>query len=86
MSIETHYLGRKGSLNELRKAIGTLPKEERPAFGARINEAVDAVTALIDAQRRAASRGTANSKRACKRRRIDVTLPGRLCRRDACIR
>ena len=50
-AIETQYLGRKGSLNELRKLIGTLPKDDRPAFGARINEAVDAVTALIETRR-----------------------------------
>ena len=46
-AIEVKYLGKKGSLNELRRAIGTLPAEERPAFGARINESVATVTATL---------------------------------------
>lgn len=73
-AIETHYLGRKGSLNELRKAIGTLPKEERPAFGARINEAVDAVTALILARRTELSEQELNVR--LQTEALDVTLPG----------
>jgi len=32
------YLGRKGRVSELMKLIGTLPKEERPAFGQAANE------------------------------------------------
>ena len=73
-AVETQYLGRKGSLNELRKAIGTLPKEERPAFGARINEAVDAVTALIAARQRELSEQELSVR--LQTETIDVTLPG----------
>src|SRR5262249_42560523 len=42
--IETKYLGGKGSLQAQLRAIGSLPKEERPAFGARVNAAKQAVT------------------------------------------
>lgn len=74
-AVETKYLGRNKGLNELRRAIGTLAKEERPAFGARINEAVAQTTELI-AQRRAAL--VENELQArIEGEAIDVTLPGR---------
>ncbi len=31
------YLGRTGQVTEAVKALGTLPKEERPAYGRRVN-------------------------------------------------
>ncbi len=74
-AIETRYLGRKGSLNELRKAIGGLPKEERPAFGAKINEAVEALTVLLDARR--AELAEQELQIRLQKETIDVTLPGR---------
>ncbi len=74
-ALETKYLGRKGSLNELRRAIGTLPAEERPAFGARINEAVAALTARIEARRSELEAVELNKRLA--EERLDVTLPGR---------
>ena len=74
-AVETRFLGRNKGLNELRRSIGSLPQEERPAFGARINEAV---TALADA---AAERRSALEELDLQRRlageTIDVTLPGR---------
>lgn len=73
-TIETQFLGRKGSLNELRKAIGTLPKDERPAFGARINEAVDAVAALIETRRHTLADRELAAR--LQTEMLDVTLPG----------
>ena len=35
------WLGKKGALTEQLKALGALPAAERPAAGARINEAKD---------------------------------------------
>ena len=35
---ESKYLGKKGSVIELVRSTGKLPKEERPAFGQRANE------------------------------------------------
>ena len=49
--VETRYLGRDKGLNELRRGIRSLPAEERPAFGARINEAVTLLTERIAATR-----------------------------------
>jgi phenylalanyl-tRNA synthetase alpha chain len=73
--IETRYLGRKGSLNEQRRTIGTLPAEERPAFGARINEAVTALTACIEARRAELEAAELDARLASET--LDVTLPGR---------
>ncbi len=74
-AIETHYLGRNKGLNELRRAIGTLPKEERPAFGAEINAAVEALTAQIEAKKTVLGMQELNARLATET--LDVTLPGR---------
>jgi phenylalanyl-tRNA synthetase alpha chain len=74
-AVETKYLGRKGSLNELRRTIGTLPAEERPAFGARINEAVAALTARLEARRAELEAAELDARLAAET--LDVTLPGR---------
>jgi len=50
-AVETKYLGRDKGLNELRRGIRNLPAEERPTYGARINEAVAALTARIAEKR-----------------------------------
>lgn len=73
--VETRYLGRKGSLNELRRAIGSLPANERPAFGARINETVTGLTAQIEEQRARLQAAEREARIASET--LDVTLPGR---------
>ena len=71
--LRVHYLGRKGVVTALLKQLGTLPKEERPAAGKRINEAKAAVQAEVDrALERCAGAEQADSA-------LDVTLPGREC-------
>jgi phenylalanyl-tRNA synthetase alpha chain len=69
------WLGRKGALTEQLKALGALGAAERPAAGARINEAKDKVLAAIEARRAALSRESI--ERQLTAGRIDVTLPGR---------
>jgi phenylalanyl-tRNA synthetase alpha chain len=69
------WLGKKGALTEQLKALGTLPAAERPAAGARINEAKERMQAAIEARRAALERG--EIERALTGGRIDVTLPGR---------
>ena len=70
-----HWLGKKGVLTEQLKALGALPAAERPAAGARINQAKEQVQAAIDARRAALER--ADIERRLAAGRIDVTLPGR---------
>ena len=69
------WLGKKGQLTEQLKSLGALPAAERPAAGARINEAKQQVEAAIEAAREALSRAAVEAELAAGR--IDVTLPGR---------
>jgi len=75
ITVDTRYLGRNKGLNELRRTIGTLPQNERPAFGARINEAVSALTEAIGLRRAALEERDLERRLASET--IDVTLPGR---------
>lgn len=70
-----HWLGKKGVLTERLKALGALPVAERPAAGARINQAKEQVEAAIAARRVALER--ADVERRLAAGRIDVTLPWR---------
>lgn len=72
---ETRYLGRNKGLNELRRTIGALPKEERPAFGARINDTVTELTAVLASRRALLEEEALQHSLASEA--IDVTLPGR---------
>jgi phenylalanyl-tRNA synthetase alpha chain len=69
------YLGRKGKLTDAVKALGTLPAEERPAYGRRVNEVKRALEAGLEAQVEAL-RQTAQV-RSLGADRVDVSLPGR---------
>ncbi|MDO9351634.1 MAG: phenylalanine--tRNA ligase subunit alpha, partial [Deltaproteobacteria bacterium] len=73
--IRVRVLGRKGSLTQLLKRLGTLPEAERREIGRRANEIKENLEArvgeglrCIQEQERTESLG---------RERIDVTLPGR---------
>jgi phenylalanyl-tRNA synthetase alpha chain len=69
------WLGKKGKLTEQLKALGSLPADERPAAGARINEAKEKLQAAIEARREALGRAAIELELTAGR--IDVTLPGR---------
>jgi phenylalanyl-tRNA synthetase alpha chain len=66
------FLGRSGEVTQLRRAIGTLPAAERPTAGKLINEAVEAMEAMLaDAQARFESRDVERELA----RSVDVTFP-----------
>ena len=73
--LRVHYLGKKGRITALLKTLGSLPAEQRPAFGQAINDAKDRVSAQLDARREALE--AARLEQRLKDERIDVTLPGR---------
>lgn len=73
--VRVQYLGKKGELTQLLKALGQLSAEERPAAGARINEAKEALQDEINARRDQLESAALASKLASEQ--IDVTLPGR---------
>ena len=72
---KARFLGRTGALTDLLKALGKLPAAERPAAGARINEAKAALEAALHGRREA----LADEKlaRALAAEAVDVSLPGR---------
>jgi phenylalanyl-tRNA synthetase alpha chain len=73
--IEIRYLGKSGLYTGLLRQIGSLPAEEKPLFGQKVNEAKAKLQALIDER----SSGLRSDERAeqFERERIDVTMPGR---------
>ncbi len=72
---EKLYLGRKGHLTRLTRAVGSLPKEERPAFGKRVNAIKQELMAAY--QSRAAQVKQASLEQELAQGAVDVTLPGR---------
>jgi phenylalanyl-tRNA synthetase alpha chain len=73
--LRVRFLGRKGSLTQLLKQLGTLPETERREIGRRANQLKEELEAKIDEvllQIREREK-----KESLERERIDVTLPGR---------
>ncbi|MEQ8517098.1 MAG: phenylalanine--tRNA ligase subunit alpha, partial [Chromatocurvus sp.] len=73
--LRVEYLGKKGHLTGLLKGLGKLSAEERPAAGAKINEAKQALQALIGERKAALDSAAVTQQLAAET--IDVTLPGR---------
>ena len=68
-------LAARGSLQAQLRLIGSLPKEERPAFGARVNAAKETLTARVADRRAELSGGEAEARLAAEA--VDVSMPGR---------
>ena len=73
--IRVQWLGRKGTLTEQLKALGTLSASERPAVGARINSAKQTLQSAIETRRLELERLAIEDE--LRAGAIDVTLPGR---------
>ena len=73
--IRVRWLGKKGVLTEQLKSLGSLPAADRPAAGARINEAKAQVQAAIDSAQGQLESAAIEAELSAGR--IDVTLPGR---------
>ena len=73
--IRVDYLGKKGQITALLKTLGKLSNEERPAAGAKINEAKQQVQQTIQAKKEALEQAAIDEKLASET--IDVTLSGR---------
>ena len=72
---KARYLGKAGALTELLKSLGKLPPAERPAAGARINEAKSTLEAAL--QRRRDQLAEAKLAEQLAGEALDVSLPGR---------
>jgi phenylalanyl-tRNA synthetase alpha chain len=73
--VRVHWLGKKGLLTEQLKSLGALPAAERPAVGAKINDAKQVVQAAIEAAE--SKLAAAEVEAALAAGRIDVTATGR---------
>lgn len=73
--VRVEYLGKNGHLTQLLKSLGKLPAEERPKFGAVVNQAKEKLAAAIDTQSKIFEEQTLASK--LKASDLDVSLPGR---------
>src|SRR5688572_13727640 len=74
-ALRVEYLGKKGSITEQLKSLGTLSAADKPAAGARINAAKVQVHEAIEARRAALE--SAELDAALAGQRLDVTLAGR---------
>ena len=73
--VRVQYLGKKGHLTQLLKGLGKLSNEERPAAGARINVAKEALSDVLNARKSLLENAALEAKLAADK--VDVTLPGR---------
>jgi phenylalanyl-tRNA synthetase alpha chain len=73
--VKARFIGKSGSINELLKGLGKLSPEERPRFGARVNEAKAAVETALARRREALKQRELEARLA--QESLDVTLPGR---------
>ena len=72
---KARYLGKSGALTEQLKGLGKLPAAERPAMGARINAAKEALERALQARRDGIQKAKLDVK--LREESLDVTLPGR---------
>jgi len=73
--VRVDYLGKKGEITQLLKSLGKLDAAERPAAGAKINEAKQGVLEKLLAKRELLE--TAELEKQLLSEAVDVTLPGR---------
>lgn len=73
--VKVEYLGKKGLITSQMKQLGSLPKEQRPEFGQKINVAKQSVQQALDARKEQLDQ--ARIAEQLEKDTIDVTLPGR---------
>ena len=73
--IRVDFLGKKGALTLMLKTLGNLSPEERPAAGAKVNEAKATLQNLIEGRKTILHNEELEEK--LKTENIDVTLDGR---------
>ncbi|UZJ45149.1 phenylalanine--tRNA ligase subunit alpha [Marinimicrobium sp. C6131] len=73
--VRVEYLGKKGSISAQMKSLGQLSAEERPAAGAKINEAKNQVQDALNERKAALEKAAIDAQLAAET--LDVTLPGR---------
>jgi phenylalanyl-tRNA synthetase alpha chain len=69
------FLGKKGQLTEYLKKLGTLPADERPIAGQKINAIKECILLLLNEQNEKLNQSAIQQK--LQHETIDITLPGR---------
>ncbi len=72
--LKVKYLGKKGILTEKLKSLGSIPKQDRPAFGSTLNEIKTSLEHLL--HQREETLKTSDLIDKLKTEQIDVTVPG----------
>ncbi|HCZ05999.1 MAG: phenylalanyl-tRNA synthetase alpha chain [Thermotogota bacterium] len=72
--VRVRFLGKKGRITSLMKQISSLPPEERPSFGKRVNELRASAETLIKEANERISKFEAERK--LREKAIDPTFPG----------
>lgn len=72
-NLKAEYLGKKGSINELTKKIGTMMESERREFGKKLNEIKTKASDLIEAKKQEIENKILEEKLKCEK--IDISLP-----------
>ena len=75
VQLKSKYIGKKSILNNFMQKIGSLSKEERPAFGQTLNIAKNQITQMIADQEEKIKEMDYN--KTLKSESIDLTMPGR---------
>jgi len=74
MQLKSRFAGKKSELMQLMKDLGNLPKDERPAFGKKVNDAKDYLLSMID--RKETDIKEREYIKSLKAEMIDYTMPG----------
>jgi phenylalanyl-tRNA synthetase alpha chain len=72
--LKVQFLGKNGSLTEIMKDMATLPKEEKPLFGKKVNEVKSLLEQVYVEAEEALKKAEIDSKMAGEE--LDLTLPG----------
>ncbi len=73
-NVKIQYLGKKGLIQGLMQEMRTLPREEKPAFGQKVNACKQEVTAVLEKKQQELEAAATAAKLEAEK--LDITLPG----------
>ena len=74
-AFRVEYFGKKGHFTQLMQGLRDVDAEERPAIGAKINEAKQVVLDILNAKKEEFEQAALNAQ--LEKEKVDVSLPGR---------
>lgn len=74
-NFRVEYFGKKGHFTQLMQGLRDVSAEERPAIGAKINEAKQTILDILNSKKEHLEQAALNAQ--LEKERIDVSLPGR---------